>query len=70
MKPLREMAHGVEINGIPFPGEIEPPQAGDIVISLPTKYAVEIYFTLRPLNCPKDITANITLDLHNYAEAA
>lgn len=70
MKPLREMAHGVEINGIPFPGEIEPPQAGDIVISWPTKYAVEIYFTLRPLNCPKDITANITLDLHNYAEAA
>lgn len=70
MKPLREMAHGVEINGIPFPGEIEPPKAGDIVISWPTKYAVEIYFTLRPLNCPKDITANITLDLNNYAEAA
>ena len=70
MKPLREMAHGVEINGIPFPGEIEPPKAGDIVISWPTKYSVEIYFTLRPLNCPKDITANITLDLNNYAEAA
>lgn len=70
MKPLREMAHGVEINGIPFPGEIDPPAAGDIVISWPTKYSVEIYFTIRPLNCPKDITANITLDLNNYAEAA
>ncbi|WP_257266971.1 DUF2586 domain-containing protein [Endozoicomonas sp. ONNA2] len=70
MKPLREMSHGVEINGTPFPGEIEPPKAGDIVISWPTKYAVEIYFTLRPLNCPKEITANITLDLNNYAEAA
>ena len=70
MKPLRQMAHGVEINGIPFPGEIEPPKAGDIVISWKTKYAVDIYFSLRPMNCPKDITANITLDLNNYAEAA
>lgn len=70
MKPMRQMAHGVTINGIPFPGEIAPPKAGDIVISWKTKYAVEIYFSLRPMNCPKAITANITLDLKNYAEAA
>ncbi len=70
MTPLRVMSHGVEINGIPFPGEIEPPKAGDIAISWPTKYSVEIYFILRPLNCPKEITCNITLDLTNYAEAA
>ena len=70
MTPLREMSHGVEINGTPFPGEIEPPQAGDIVISWPSKYAVEIYFTLRPYSSPKEIEANITLDLTNYAAAA
>ncbi len=70
MTPLREMSHGVEINGTPFPGEIEPPQTGDIVIEWPSKYAVEVYFTLRPYASPKEITANITLDLTQYAAAA
>ncbi|WP_420588200.1 DUF2586 domain-containing protein [Bacterioplanoides sp.] len=70
MTPLREMSHGVEINGIPFPGEIEPPESGDIVISWVTKNTVEIYFTLRPYGSPKSITANITLDLTQYADAA
>ena len=70
MKPLREMSHSVDINGIPFPGEIEPPRDGDIVISWPSKYSVEIYFTLRPFSSPKEITANITLDLTQYASAA
>lgn len=70
MTPLREMSHGVEINGIPFPGEIEPPQAGDIVIEWVSKYDVQIYFTLRPYGSPKSITANITLDLRQYAAAA
>lgn len=70
MKPLREMSHSVEINGIPFPAEIEPPKAGDINITWPTKFSVEIYFSLRLLNSPKDITANISLDLNNYAEGS
>ena len=70
MTPLREMSHGVEINGIPFPGEIEPPQARDIVIKWVSKYDVQIYFTLRPYGSPKSITANITLDLRQYAAAA
>ena len=70
MTPLREMGHSTTINGIPFPGDIEPPKAGDIVIEWPTKYSVEIWFTLRPTNAPKEITANISLDLTNYAAQA
>ncbi len=67
MKPLLEMSHSVDILGIPFPGEIEPPKDGDIVISWKSKYEVEIYMMVRPYNCPKKITVNIALDLNNYA---
>lgn len=67
MKPLREMAHSTEINGITFPGDITQPLDTDIEISWPTKYSVEIYFVIRPYNSPKEITCNITLDLTNAA---
>jgi len=50
-----------------FPGEITQPKDGDIVINWLSKTAVVAYLTLRPLNCPKDITANIALDLSNDA---
>lgn len=68
MRPLREMSKSVEILGITFPGEIEPPKEGDIVIKWITKVKVEIYMVVRPYNCPKEITCNIMLDLTNYAE--
>lgn len=67
MRPLREMARSVTILGQVFPGEIEPPKDGDIVISWPTKYSVELYMVVRPYNCPKSITCNVLLDLKNYA---
>ncbi|MDK2956522.1 MAG: hypothetical protein PWQ57_2018 [Desulfovibrionales bacterium] len=67
MRPLRKMSHSTTILGQTFPGEIEPPREGDIAISWPTKYSVEIYMTVRPYNCPKAITCNILLDLTNYA---
>ena len=70
MRPLREMSHARKILGQPFPGEIEAPQDGDVAISWPTKYAVEIWMAVRPYNCPKKITCNILLDLTNYAAAA
>ena len=68
MRPLREMSKSTAILGVTFPGEIEPPQDGDIVISWTTKTAVDIYMAVRPYNCPKKITCNILLDLTNYAE--
>lgn len=65
-KPLRAMAKSVTINGITFPGEIYPPNDKSIVIEWLSKTKVVIYITVRPYNCPKDITVNILLDLENY----
>ena len=67
MDPLREMAKSTTFAGQVFPGEIEQPQEGDIVITWKSKYAVEAYLKLRPLNSPKDLTANIALDLSSDA---
>lgn len=63
MAPLRQMAKSVTFAGQQFPGEIEPPKDGAVVLVWKSKTAVEAYLTLRPLNCPKDLTANIALDL-------
>ena len=67
MRPLFEMAKSVEILGEVFPGEVEPPKDGDIVISWPTKNKVAVYMSVRPYNSPKSITCNLLLDLKNYA---
>ena len=63
MAPLRAMAKSTTFAGQVFPGEIEQPKDGDIVLSWTSKTSVEAYIKLRPLNCPKDLTANIALDL-------
>ncbi|WP_095051465.1 DUF2586 domain-containing protein [Pseudomonas sp. Irchel s3b2] len=65
MKPLRLMAKSAAFAGQVFPGEIEAPKDGDIVLVWLSKTKVEIYIKIRPLNCPKDLTANIALDLSN-----
>lgn len=63
MAPLRAMAKSVAFAGQVFPGEIETPSDNAIVLSWKSKTAVEAYISIRPLNCPKDLTANIALDL-------
>lgn len=63
MKPLRQMAKSATFAGQVFPGEIEAPKDGDIVLVWLSKTKVELYIKIRPLNCPKDLTANIALDL-------
>ena len=65
MRPLREMAKSRKILGRVFPGEIMPPRDGDITMTWPSKYAVDIYMALRPYNSPKSITCNLLLDLSN-----
>lgn len=65
MTPLREMARSVTVNGQVQPGDIESPNDGDVTIFWKSKTAVEIYFTVTPYNCPKDLTAYIALDLSN-----
>jgi hypothetical protein len=63
MAPLRAMAKSTTFAGQVFPGEIVQPKDGDIVLTWTSKTSVEAYIKLRPLNCPKDLTANIALDL-------
>lgn len=68
MRPLRQMAKSVQFAGQQFPGDIEPPKDDDIVLVWMSKTRVEAYLKLRPYNCPKDLTANIALDLSNGDE--
>lgn len=65
MKPLREMSKSTTILGTPFPGEIQPPVEGDILIEWTSNKSVVIYMVVRPYNSPKEITVNILLDLSN-----
>ena len=39
------------------------PEDGDLVLEWLSKTKVAAYIKLKPLNCPKDLTANIALDL-------
>ncbi|WP_419174409.1 DUF2586 domain-containing protein [Desulfosediminicola sp.] len=63
MRPLRKMAKSAILLGEPFPGEIYPPTDSSIDIVWLDKTTVQIYLTVRPYNCPKDITVNLALDL-------
>lgn len=62
-RPLREASHSTVISGVHFPGEIQPPEENAVVINWINLTDVEIYITVKPYNSPKDITANILLDL-------
>ena len=63
MRPLFEMSRSTEFNGIPFPADLKDPQEGDILINWITRTQVEIFMIARPSEIPKDLTANIILDL-------
>lgn len=62
-RPLREMSRSTVFQGIPFPAELKPPVDGDIAITWITRTQVEVFIKARPFEIPKDITANIVLDL-------
>lgn len=66
--PLRKMAKATTFAGQQFPGEIEPPADDAIVITWLSKTEVQVYISVRPLNCPKSLTANIALDLSTTSE--
>lgn len=60
--PLREMSKAVEINGVPFPGEVKPPKDGDVTIVWATNTHVQIYLVVRPYESAKEISVSIELD--------
>jgi hypothetical protein len=63
MRPLREMSRSTIFAGFQFPGDIQPPKDGDITLLWKTRTKIEAYLLVRPYNCPKELTANIALDL-------
>ena len=63
MRPLREMSKSYTFNGIPFPSELKAPVDGDVAINWVTHTRVEVYMLARMFEIPKEITANIVLDL-------
>lgn len=63
MKPLYQMAQSTVINNVQFPGEIAPPEEGDIVLQWANREHLKIFIMVQPINCPKKITASIMLDL-------
>lgn len=66
-RPLREMSRGVTVGGTFFPAEIQPPKDDAIEIQWPTNSKVEVYLRVAPYNSPKEIVANIALDLNGGA---
>lgn len=66
-RPLREMSKTttLEIGGqkLVLVGDIMPHDKTSVVIQWQTKTKVNLVVKVRPYNCPKDITANIVLDL-------
>ncbi|EMC4265348.1 DUF2586 domain-containing protein [Franconibacter pulveris] len=68
-KPLREMSKAAEINGVTFPGEVKPPQDGDVSIVWKTKKQVEIYIVVRTYEVPLQISISLLLDQSLEASA-
>lgn len=68
MAPLRAMARSAQFNGVQFPGEIQSPRDGDVVLHWLSKTKVEAFVSCRPHNCPKTLIANIALDLSSGEE--
>ncbi|MGR7288131.1 DUF2586 domain-containing protein [Klebsiella aerogenes] len=61
-KTLREMSRSTQINGVTFPGEVKPPQEGDVEITWTDTETVQIYLVVLPYESPKSITVSIMLD--------
>lgn len=68
-RPLREMSTAASINGVSFPGEVKPPQDGDVSIVWKSKKAVEIYIVVRTWEVPLQITISLLLDASLEATA-
>ena len=68
-RPLREMSRSMQINGVMFPGEVKPPQEGDIKIMWETPKKVVVGMIVRPYEVPLQIVVNIALDTTLEASA-
>lgn len=65
MRPMIDRSKSLVSNGIYKPGDVKPPQDGDVTITWPTRTKVEFGLLIRPYNCPKAIAATVALELNN-----
>lgn len=63
MGALRDMSKSTVFAGVQFPGEMRPPADDSITIVWLSQNSVEIYIKIVLWNSPKEITANLILDL-------
>lgn len=65
MQPLRDSAKSLVFNSKPYPGDIKAPKDGDITLVWATRTKLITYLKVTPYEAPKQIEANIILDLSN-----
>lgn len=61
-RPMRDNSRSTLIIGVSFPGEVKPPQEGDVVITWADHKTVSIFIVVRPYGSAKSITVGIMLD--------
>lgn len=59
---MRDMSKSVTIDGVQFPGEVQPPLDGDVTISWVDSSHVNIYLVVRPYNSAAVINVTVALD--------
>jgi hypothetical protein len=64
-RPLMEMSRSTVSNGITLPGDVQPPQSGDVTINWTSRTKVRIALLVRPHNVPKGIEAVVGINLTN-----
>jgi hypothetical protein len=63
IKPLRAMATARTINGIQYPGDIQPPGDDAVQIVWESNVKVQIILSIKPYNSAKSIDVVVALDL-------
>lgn len=58
-KPLRDMAIETTMAGQTVPGDIYPPEDGDVSITFTGKNEITVYLGVRPIDAPKKIKNNV-----------
>ncbi len=64
MKPILDASKDTVFKDRTIPGICQKPVDGDIVITWKSTTEVQIYMMAAPVNCPKKISVNISLDLN------
>ncbi|RBO83432.1 DUF2586 domain-containing protein [Marinomonas aquiplantarum] len=65
MRPLINRSKSSFVGKNTVPGDVKPPQDGDVAITWKSRTNVEVGLLIRPYNSPKAIAATVALELSN-----